>query len=69
MTLAEYFKDKPKGAQTMLAKQLEISATWLSLIRVGKKLPSAKLAHKIEKATLMVVKRSDLRPDLFGSVK
>jgi|APGre2960657373_1045057.scaffolds.fasta_scaffold06324_9 DNA-binding transcriptional regulator YdaS (Cro superfamily) len=69
MTLAEYFKDKPKGAQSMLAKQLDISVTWLSLIRVGKKVPSAKLARQIEKATLMVVKRSDLRPDLFGSIK
>jgi DNA-binding transcriptional regulator YdaS (Cro superfamily) len=69
MTLAEYFKDKPKGAQSMLAKQLEISVTWLSLVRVGKKLPSAKLAVKIEKATLMVVKRSDLRPDIFGKAK
>jgi DNA-binding transcriptional regulator YdaS (Cro superfamily) len=53
----------------MLAKQLEISVTWLSLVRVGKKLPSAKLAVKIEKATLMVVKRSDLRPDIFGKAK
>jgi DNA-binding transcriptional regulator YdaS (Cro superfamily) len=69
MTLAEYFKDKPKGAQSMLAKQLEISVTWLSLVCVGKKLPSAKLAVKIEKATLMVVKRSDLRPDIFGKAK
>lgn len=69
MTLAEYFKDKPKGAQSMLAKQLEISVTWLSLVCVGKKLPSAKLALKIEKATLMVVKRSDLRPDIFGKAK
>jgi DNA-binding transcriptional regulator YdaS (Cro superfamily) len=66
MTLQEYFKDKPRGAQSLLAKQLGISKTWLSLILTGKRQPSPRLAMEIERHTLRSVKRVDLLPELFS---
>ena len=66
MTLQEYFKDKPRGAQSLLAKQLGISRTWLSLILTGKRQPSPRLAMEIERHTLRNVKRVDLLPELFS---
>lgn len=69
MTLQEYFKDKPRGAQSLLARQLGISKTWLSLILTGKRKPSPRLAMEIERHTLRMVKRVDLLPELYGAVK
>lgn len=49
-----------------MSHTLGITKTWLSLLINGSKKPSAKLAIAIEKYTDGVVKRKDLRPDLFG---
>ena len=69
MTLAEYFKDEPRGAKAEMAEYLKISAVWLSLLIKGERKASAALCMNIEKATQGLVKRKDLRPDLFGSAK
>jgi DNA-binding transcriptional regulator YdaS (Cro superfamily) len=65
MNLKEYFNEEPTGAIAEMAKYLEVSATWLSLIIHGHRVPSPKLAVAIEKATQGLVSRNVLRPDLF----
>lgn len=65
MTLAEYFKEEPRGAKKEMAEYLNISSTWLALLIAQSRQPSAILAKKIEKATQGLVKRKELRPDLF----
>jgi DNA-binding transcriptional regulator YdaS (Cro superfamily) len=66
LTLAEYFATEPRGAKAEMAEYLKISTTWLSLIMSGRKRASASLCVSIEKATQGLVKREDLRPDLFA---
>lgn len=66
MTLIEYFKDEPRGAKTEMAEHLGISKTWMALLIAGTRTPSAVLAKKIERATQGLVKRKELRPDLFA---
>ena len=65
MTLNEYFKDEPKGAIVEMAEYLGVTATWLSLLIHGHRKPSPTLSIKIEEATQGLVKREDLRPDIF----
>ena len=69
MTLIEYFKDEPRGSKAEMAEYLKISPTWLSLLMKGERRASAALCMKIEKATQGLVKRKDLRPDLYGPLK
>ena len=69
MTLTEYFKDEPRGAKAEMAEYLKITPTWLSQLMKGERRASAALCMKIEKATGGLVKRKELRPDLFGSAK
>jgi DNA-binding transcriptional regulator YdaS (Cro superfamily) len=66
MTLVEYFKTEPHGAKREMADYLGISTTWLSLILSGKRLPSAKLAGALERATQGLVTRQEMRADLFS---
>ena len=65
MTLDEYFKEEPKGAIIEMATYLGVSSTWMSLLIHGHKVPSPKLAMKIERATSGLVSRKVLRPDIF----
>ena len=65
MTLVEYFKTEPYGSKKEMAEFIGVSPTWLGLLLNGTRKPSAKLAKKIEKATQGLVKREELRPDLF----
>ena len=69
MTLTEYFEHEPRGAKAEMAEYLKITPTWLSQLMKGERRASAALCMKIEKATQGLVKRKDLRPDLFGSAK
>ena len=69
MTLTDYFKDEPRGAKSEMAEYLKISPTWLSLLMNGEKKASPALCLKIEEATQGLVKRIDLRPDIFGKIK
>jgi DNA-binding transcriptional regulator YdaS (Cro superfamily) len=69
MTLIEYFAEEPRGAKAEMAEFLGITPTWLSLLMKGERKASAALCMKIEKATQGLVKRKELRPDLFGSAK
>ena len=66
MTLQDYFKDKPHGARTALARDLGISKTWMSGVITGRELPSAELCLEIERLTGVL--RATLRPDLFGEI-
>jgi DNA-binding transcriptional regulator YdaS (Cro superfamily) len=66
MKLRMYFSTLPRGSKLAMSHTLGITKTWLSLLINGSKKPSAKLAIAIEKYTDGVVKRKDLRPDLFG---
>jgi DNA-binding transcriptional regulator YdaS (Cro superfamily) len=68
MTLKEYFADKKRGAKDALAKQLGISRTWMSQIINGQQVCSPELAVEIERLTLGLVTRKDMRPDLFGEI-
>jgi DNA-binding transcriptional regulator YdaS (Cro superfamily) len=68
MTLQEFFRDKPRGAQIELARKLGISKTWMSLLTSGREVPSPELAHAIERFTKGAVTRQVLRPDLFGRI-
>ena len=65
MRLSDYFKDEPKGAILEMAQYLGVTATWLSLLIHGHRRPSPELAVKIEEATQGLVKRQELRPDIF----
>jgi DNA-binding transcriptional regulator YdaS (Cro superfamily) len=65
MTLTEYFSTEPRGAKLEMAEYLKISPTWLSLIMNGSRKASPELSLKIERATQGLVKRSELRPDIF----
>ena len=66
MTLKEYFATLPKGAQKDLAKKLQISTTWMTLVTNGHRIPSVPLAVLIEQATEGKVTRKELRPDVFA---
>jgi DNA-binding transcriptional regulator YdaS (Cro superfamily) len=66
MNLQEYFLSQPRGAKTVMARELGISKTWLSLIVSSKELPSPVLAVAISKYTKGAVAKKNLRPDIFG---
>lgn len=65
MKLKDYFSTEPKGSIMEMAAHLGITQTWMSLLIHERREPSAALSVKIEKATQGLVKRQDLRPDLF----
>ena len=65
MTLKEYFATRPHGSITDMAKKLDVTRTWLSLIVNGRKAPSPILCVLIERLTNGKVKRKVLRPDMF----
>ena len=65
MTLKEYFEKQPHGAITDMAKKLNVTRTWLSLIVNGRKPASPILCVMIERLTRGKVKRKVLRPDMF----
>ena len=65
MEVIEYFSTQPRGTKVAMTRVLGISKTWLSLVISKRKKPSPKLATEIEKATVGVVTREELRPDIF----
>jgi len=69
MTLSEFFEMKPRGAKLAMARRLGISKTWMSLIISGRQMPSPVLSVAIERYTKGQVRRSTLRPDIFGEIK
>jgi len=66
MTLTEYFADKPRGSKTKMAKELNLSKTWLSLVINNRVRPSIEVTFAICKYTKGKVSRKVLRPDVFG---
>ena len=69
MTLSEFFETKPRGAKLAMARRLGISKTWMSLIISGRQMPSPVLSVAIERYNKGQVKRTTLRPDIFGEIK
>lgn len=65
MTLAEYFKDEPRGAKVEMARYLGITATYISLLIHGKRRASPHLSISIENATQGLVTRQEMRPDIY----
>jgi DNA-binding transcriptional regulator YdaS (Cro superfamily) len=65
MTLSEYFETEPLGSIAEMADYLGISRVWMSQIIHGKVQPSYKLAIRIDHATQGLVKKEELRPDVF----
>lgn len=63
MKLKDYLKKH--GATGKLAQEVEVTRTWLSLVANDRRLASAILAVKIERATKGKVTRKDLRADLY----
>ena len=49
-----------------LARRLQVSRGLVSHWKQGRQRPSARLAKEIEKTTNGVVKREEIRPDIFG---
>jgi len=52
-----------------MARKLGVSKTWMSLIISGRQLASPELSGAIERYTKGQVKRTTLRPDIFGDLK
>jgi DNA-binding transcriptional regulator YdaS (Cro superfamily) len=65
MTLKEYFAEEPWGSRQEMANHLGISATYMSLLIHSKRKASKVLSIALESATQGLVKRQDMRPDLF----
>lgn len=66
MTLREWFVGKPHGSKSKMARDLKVTKTWMCQLLSGRGRPSAAVAVEIERLTDGQVKRSTLRPDLFG---
>ena len=69
MTLTDFFDTKPRGAKLAMANKLKISKTWMSLIISGREMPSPALSVAIERYTKGQVRRTTLRPDIFGEIQ
>jgi DNA-binding transcriptional regulator YdaS (Cro superfamily) len=62
MNLKEYFSKLDRGEATRLAKEVEVSISFLSQIASGSSKAPIKCCLRIEKATGGQVTRQDLRP-------
>lgn len=68
MTLTEWFATQPYGSKAKMAAALGVTKTWMCQLIAGRGKASVKIAAEIERLTDGQVKKSDLRPDLFGDV-
>ncbi len=69
MTLTQFFDTKPRGAKLAMAQKLGVSKTWMSLVISGRQMPSPALSKAIERYTRGQVRRTTLRPDIFGEIE
>lgn len=65
MTLEEYFSTEPRGAKVEMARYLNITATYMSLLIHYHRRPSNDMALAIERATQGLVTRQDLLPHMY----
>ena len=56
------------GSQTELAKALGCSQSYVSMVMAGQRRFSYKLALKAEEITDGKIKKTDLRPDIWGEL-
>jgi len=66
IAFANYWSRLDPEGKRSLAKRSEVGYTYLSLIASGKRQPGAVAAIRIERATGGVIRRAELRPDLFA---
>lgn len=66
MNLSEYLKSLPRGGKSKFAQKISVSKSFLRQMESGYAKIPAKRAQDIEKETLGLVSKSDLRPDLWG---
>ncbi|NBF13059.1 transcriptional regulator [Pseudomonas sp. Fl4BN1] len=64
MLLRIYVDELPRGGRKLLALQLGVSASYLARLVSGDRSITAERALQIERATLGIVSRYELRPDL-----
>jgi len=69
MKLKKYFEKMPRGTAAQLARDVNITHTWLSLVANGHRLPSPDLCLRIESATGGKVTRADMMPKMFKGVR
>lgn len=66
MDLKTFMAEMPKEQREQLARELETTVDYLQFqIGGGHRQASPQLAKRIEEATRGIVKRHDLRPDIF----
>lgn len=66
MKLTKHFSSKPRGYRTEFAKKIGVSKSFLSQIETGRAKAPIEIAKKIEEITNQQVKKSELRPDVWG---
>lgn len=66
MDLKTYIKKRGRGAQSELARALDITPVLIHQWATGRRRVPAERCRAIEEATGGVVKAADLRPDVFG---
>lgn len=64
MNLKDYLSELQRGGISMLAKELDISTSYLSQLASGKASMSPERAIEIEKATNGAVRCEDMCPDI-----
>lgn len=65
MKLSNYLSSMPRGGKSAFAKRIGISNSFLWQIASGKSQIPPEVAKKIEQQTKGIVKKSELRPDLW----
>ncbi|AWX14816.1 transcriptional regulator [Mergibacter septicus] len=66
MNLKKYLSNRPRGFKSEFAKKLGISKSFLRQVETGYSKAPIYLAKKIEKLTNKEIKKSDIRPDVWG---
>ncbi|BDE03306.1 MULTISPECIES: transcriptional regulator [Pasteurella] len=66
MELKNYLSNRPRGFKAEFARKLGISKSFLCQVEKGYSKAPIELAKKIENLTSGVVKKADIRPDVWG---
>lgn len=66
MNIFKEYRRSHNLTQKELAEIIGVTQGCINHIEIGRRMPSAKLAVKIEAKTKGKIKRASMRPDLFG---